>query len=154
VILSGGLAIASDATMWATAAAAPAWFAGTGLALDARGFISTGESLASLSHPEIFAAGDCGTIKGFSYPKSGVYAVREGPVLAGNLAGTLDGKPIRNYRPQRLALALISRGDRYAIASYGRLALEGSWVWRWKDYIDRKFVRRYSEVSVREINAT
>ncbi len=145
VILSNGTDISSDATIFATGAAAPSWFASTGLALDARGFVSVTQSLASVSHPEVFAAGDCATIEGHDYPKSGVYAVREGPVLADNLRRALDGKPLRKYRPQRLALALISGGNRFAVASYGRIALPGAWVWRWKDYIDRKFVRRYRQ---------
>ena len=135
--------IACDATVWATGAGAPSWLADTELALDARGFIRIDEQLASVSNPEIFAAGDCATIDGHRYPKSGVYAVRQGPVLAENLRRALAGERLARYRPQQRALALISTGNRYAVATYGRYALEGAWVWRWKDYIDRKFVRRY-----------
>ncbi len=144
VVLAGGKTIKSDATIWAAGAAAPAWFAGSGLALDARGFLSVNESLASVSHPDVFAAGDCATIERHDYPKSGVYAVREGPVLADNLRRALHGERLRKYRPQPRSLALISSGNRYAVASYGRFAVPGAWVWHWKDYIDRKFVRRYN----------
>jgi len=144
VILGGTTAdVASDATVWATGAGAPSWLADTGLALDAQGFIRIDERLASVSNPKIFAAGDCATIEGHRYPKSGVYAVRQGPVLAENLRHALAGELLARYHPQQRALALISTGNRYAVASYGRYALEGAWVWRWKDYIDRKFVRRY-----------
>ena len=136
-------AIASDTTIWATGAGAPSWLADTGLALDVQGFIRIDERLASVSNPEIFAAGDCATIDGHRYPKSGVYAVRQGPVLAENLRRVLAGERLASYLPQQRALALISTGNRYAVASYGRYALEGAWVWRWKDYIDRKFMRRY-----------
>jgi selenide,water dikinase len=143
VILSGADRIASDATIWATGASAPSWLANTGLALDARGFIRINECLSSVSHGDIFAAGDCATIEGHRYPKSGVYAVRQGPVLAENLRRALSGERQSSYRPQARALALISTGNRYAVASYDGIALEGSWVWRWKDYIDRNFMRRY-----------
>jgi selenide,water dikinase len=143
VIVSGAARIDSDATIWATGAGAPAWLANTGVALDASGFIRIDEGLSSLSNPEIFAAGDCATMDSHHYPKSGVYAVRQGPVLAENLRRALAGERLASYRPQQRALALISTGNRYAVASYGRYALEGAWVWRWKDYIDRKFMRRY-----------
>ena len=84
--------VASDATIWATGAGAPSWLADTGLARDAQGFIRINERLASVSSAEIFAAGDCATIDGHRYPKSGVYAVRQGPVLAENLRRVLAGE--------------------------------------------------------------
>jgi selenide, water dikinase len=40
---------------------------------------------------------------------------------------------------------LISTGDRHAIASRGALFMQGDWVWRWKDWIDRRFMLRFSE---------
>ena len=144
VVTSNGARIATDATIWATGAGAPAWLANTGLTLDARGFVAVDEHLQSTSHGGVFAAGDCATIQGHADPKSGVYAVRQGPPLAENLRNALSGKPLAKYRPQRLALALISGGNKYAVASYGRYKLAGAWVWRWKNYIDRNFVARYN----------
>lgn len=143
VIMSSAERIAADATIWATGVAAPPWLAGAGLALDARGFIVVDQHLMSISHAEVFAAGDCATMQGYSYPKSGVYAVRQGPVLAENLRQALTGGPLTKYLPQRLALSLISTGNRSAVASYGPFSLEGAWVWRWKNAIDRKFVEKY-----------
>jgi hypothetical protein len=42
-------------------------------------------------------------------------------------------------------LNLLSCGDGRAIATYGNLATQGRWVWWLKDYIDRKFARRYAD---------
>ncbi len=121
----------------------PSWIAQSGLATDPRGFVAVSGTLRSPSHPEVFAAGDCATIIGDSRPKSGVIAVRQGPILAGNLRLALAGAPPEPFRAPARALALISCGDRYAVASWASFALEGSWVWRCKDRIDRRFVQRY-----------
>jgi selenide,water dikinase len=72
-----------------------------------------------------------------------VYAVRQGPPLAENLRRALRGEPLLEYRPQPRALALISAGSRYAVASYGPFSWGGAWVWRWKHRIDSAFMARY-----------
>ncbi|MFW6367496.1 MAG: DUF4838 domain-containing protein, partial [bacterium] len=72
--------------------------------------------------------------------KAGVYAVREAPVLLANLKAAATGGRLRAYRPQRDYLKLISMGGRRAAADRLNLRIEGRWVWRWKDHIDRKFM--------------
>ena len=129
--------------VWTTAASAHPWLKLSGLATDARGFVCVGDTLQSVSHPRVFAAGDCASMAHRDLPKSGVYAVRQGPPLAENLRRALAGMPLIRYRPQRRALSLISTGGRHAVASWGGMALSGRWVWRWKDRIDRAFVTRY-----------
>ena len=46
-------------------------------------------------------------------------------------------------RPGRRGLALLSCGERYAIADWGGVSWEGAWVWRWKDRIDRRWVEQF-----------
>jgi selenide,water dikinase len=76
-----------------------------------------------------------------------VYAVRQGPVLAQNLRRALSGSAaLLAYTPQKKALALISSGERHAIASWGAMAFHGEWVWRWKDRIDQAFMAKYRKV--------
>jgi selenide,water dikinase len=142
-----GSAVAGDLIVWATGAGASPWLAASGLAVDDRGFVAVDETLRSVSHPHVFAAGDCASVIGHPRPKSGVYAVRQGPPLAANLRWALAGGPLERYRPQVEALALISTGDRYAVATRGAWALEGRWVWWWKDWIDRRFMTRYERLS-------
>lgn len=143
VIVSHGRRIAADRIIWATGGVPAAWLAGSGLPCDAQGFVAVDAHLKSPAHPFVFASGDCASQVGSPRPKSGVYAVRQGPPLAANLRRAANGEPLLEYRPQRHALALISTGNRHAIASRGPLAVEGAWVWRWKDHIDRKFLARY-----------
>ena len=126
-----------------TDAGAQPWPREGGLAADRRGFIRVDAALRSLSHPNVFATGDIASFATIDLPKAGVYAVRQGPLLADNLLRAAKGQPLRDYRPQRHYLMLISTGERYAVAARGRWTTEGAWAWRWKDWIDRRFVQRF-----------
>ncbi len=141
-----GAEVEFDAAVTVTQGGAPAWLGQTGLALDDAGFIRVDATLQSVTDARVFAAGDIAALDGQGLPKSGVYAVRQGPVLADNLRRAAAGRRLRPYRPQPRTLALISTGNRNAVASYGPLALEGRWVWRVKDRIDRRWMRKYQEL--------
>lgn len=143
VLRANGKDEAFDLVIWSTGAAAEPWLAGSGLAVDSRGFALVDGSLQSVSHPGVFAAGDAATLRDAPHPKSGVYAVRHAPVLLENLRRTLRGEPTLSYAPQRKQLALISCGGKYAIASRGGWSAEGGWAWRWKDWLDRRWIARF-----------
>jgi selenide, water dikinase len=141
-----GRTVDADDTLWVTQAGGPDWLQSTGLALDAQGFIQVNAQLQSVNDPLVFAAGDIASFSDRPLEKAGVFAVRMGKPLADNLRRSLRGQALRPYRPQRHWLALISTGNRYAVASRGALGFAGSWVWRWKDHIDRTFMRRFTEL--------
>ncbi len=146
VTLRGGEEVVVDYAILVTSASAPSWLADTGLALDSAGFVRVGETLRSVSHPNVFAVGDVASFDVNRLPKSGVFAVRQGPILSRNLRALATGRRVVPFRPQARTLALISTGDENAIASYGAFAWQGRWVWRWKDWIDRTWMRRYQEL--------
>jgi pyridine nucleotide-disulfide oxidoreductase family protein len=142
--LGSGAKLACDVAIVATGAEAPQWLAGSGLVLDDKGFVLTGETLQSVSHANVFAVGDVATRRDAPHPKSGVYAVRAGPPLAANLRSAVESGELQNYTPQAHALNLLACGERQAIASWGPLSAQGAWVWRWKDRIDREFIAKYA----------
>jgi len=144
--LERGRSLPADATFIVTQASAPGWFATTGLQRDEGGFIAVGPALQSLNDPSVFAVGDCAALVETPREKAGVYAVREGPPLAANLRRLAHGEAPREWRPQAVHLALISTGERYAIASRGPFKLEGAWLWTVKDWIDRRWMRQYQEI--------
>ena len=136
--------LACDVPLLAIGAQAPGWLAGSGLALDAQGFAIVNRFQQSVSHAQVFAAGDVASRLDAPHSRSGVYAVRAGPPLLNNLLSTLAAQPLAAYAPPARTLNLLSCGERYAIAAWGRWSVEGAWVWHLKDRIDRQFVRRYS----------
>ena len=143
LILGNGARVPAHVILWTTGAGAPPWLRDTGLALDEGGFVAVDEHLQSTSHPGVFAVGDVAAHPGANVPKSGVYAVRQGPVLTDNLRLALDGQPLKVWRPQRRALALLATGGGYAVASWDSWSFEGAWVWHWKHRIDTRFMQRY-----------
>jgi selenide,water dikinase len=143
LLLSDSRRIDTQHVVWVTGAQPSAMFAQARIATDARGFIAVDASLRSVSHPNIFASGDCASVQEHPRPKAGVFAVRQGPPLTRNLRLVLAGSAPQPFVPQRSFLVILSAGKRYAIASKGRFAVEGRWVWTWKDWIDRRFMARF-----------
>lgn len=136
--------IAVDRVVWATTPSAEPWLAASGLACDQHGFVQTDDMLRSLSHPFVFAAGDCATQRAHPRPKSFAFAIRQGPPLAANLRRVLHNETPSGNVPPRHMIELIATGDRHAVGARGILALEGDWIWRWKDRVDRAFIAKYA----------
>lgn len=145
--LAGGSLLLCDAPVVATPVVGPAWLQGSGLALDERGFVSTGATLQSSSHASVLAVGDVASRVDVRRPRSGVFAVRAGPPLERNLVRALAGQPLLPWVPQQRSLNLLDAGDGGALLSWGSFG-SGGWLarplWGWvKRRIDEGFVAGY-----------
>ena len=77
--------------------------------------------------------------------------MRQGPPLDKNIRRALLGKSLVDFTPQKLFLGLITIGGKSAVLSYGNYAFGGigpvgERLWRWKDKIDRKWMKMYQEM--------
>lgn len=142
VVLADGTRLASDFTLGAAGARPWPWLAQTGLAL-ADGFVAVDARLQSATDARVFAVGDCAHLSHAPRPKAGVYAVREAPVLNANLRAALGAGRWRSYRPQKDYLKLISLGGKAALADKAGVTVQGGWLWRIKDRIDRNFMEKF-----------
>jgi selenide,water dikinase len=147
--LSDGSFLDAAACLRATGVEAPSFLANSGLACDAKGCIQVDSTLRSINDPAVFAAGDCASIQQSPRPKAGVWAVRAGVHLARNLRLAARHRPLQHWRPQRDALVILGLGGGRAVAWRNGLSLSGTLVWRWKDWIDRRWMRMYTEMRMK-----
>jgi len=93
------------------------------------GGLLVNDYLQSVKYPEIFGGGDCISFQSVRLDKVGVYAVRQNPVLYGNLMAALNNSPMERFIPQKIYLLIFNLGDghrniREALLVWnGRLAL-------------------------------
>jgi selenide,water dikinase len=143
--LSDGSFLEVASALWATGVVGPGFLAASGLDCDAAGCVRVDATLRSVSHDRVFAAGDCASIEGNPRRKAGVWAVRAGRPLADNLRHAARGEALRRWRPQSDALVILGLGDGRALAWRNGIAVAGRLVWRWKDWIDRRWMRMYQQ---------
>lgn len=147
VLREGGDALPSDLTVWLTGPQGASLFGASGLPTEPRGFLWIDDTLRSVADPRVFAVGDCGTFTQFpGIAKSGVYAVREAPILWHNLLAATRDRPLIRYRPQRSFLSILNTADGRALLRYKGLRTWSRWAWRLKDRIDRGFMRKYQRL--------
>lgn len=155
LLLSSGGPLPFDMLVVATGPAAPHWLAGaTDLATDPRGYVRATATLQAVGFPRVFVAGDCASFDAYGGafpPKAGVYAVRQGPVLAHNLLAQLRrlARPagpapvLQVYVPQRAFLSLLLLGPGRALGTKYGVTLTGALMARLKTAIDRRWMRAF-----------
>lgn len=148
VTLADGEALPSRLTVWLTGAAPNDVVRRSTLAKDPRGFVLVDATLRDADGAPVWGAGDCVTPRDHpGTPKAGVYAVREAPVLAANLRAACGGRPpAARYAPQPHFLAILNTADDRALLRWRRLLSHSRAAWHLKNWIDRRYVRRYQRL--------
>lgn len=145
LICKNGLRFPFHEAVWCTDAKAQDWLKSVpGLETTEDGFICVGPTLESTSLKNVFAVGDVAHLTHSPRPKAGVFAVRAGPPLTANIRARLLGKALAEWTPQESFLGIIGTADGSAIASKGPCGVEGEFIWKLKDKIDREWMSQYS----------
>jgi NADH dehydrogenase FAD-containing subunit len=119
-------------------------FRDSGLSTGPDGGLAVNKYLQSPDHPELFGGGDCIHFEDKPLDKVGVYAVRENPVLYNNVLAQLKGEPLQPFDPGGDYLLVYNLGAGRGVLHKGPVSFSGRLAFRIKDYIDRRFIERFS----------
>ena len=111
------------------------------------GGLAVNSHLQCPAYPQIFGGGDCIYFQNDPLNKVGVYAVRQNPILYHNLMASLTGRPLKSFSPGGAYLLIFNLGGGIGLYYKQGLMLKGRMVFRIKDYIDRRFMRRFQTTS-------
>ena len=146
VVLDSGEEYPSDFTFMASGVHPSGIFEASGLPVGPDKGLLVNSYLQSMAYPEIFGGGDCIYFQPKALDKVGVYAVRENPVLLHNLKAGLDGGELMAFDPGPDYLLIFNLGDGQGVLKKYGLVFSGKLAFRIKDYIDRKFIRRFQVI--------
>jgi NADH dehydrogenase FAD-containing subunit len=143
VTLSNGTPLRADFVFMASGVEPSRLFADSGLATGEDGGLPVNAFLQSTAHPELFGGGDCIALSGTTLARVGVYAVRQNPVLFHNLLAALNGEALQQFSALGDYLLIMNMGDGTGIAWKKERVWDGRLAFRLKDYIDRRFMRKF-----------
>jgi NADH dehydrogenase FAD-containing subunit len=146
----GGAIEPVDTVVLATGVVPSRLFADSGLPVGVDGSLAVNEYLHALAHRNIFGGGDCVWFTPRSLPRSGVFAVRQGPVLVHNVMAALDhgsDARLQRFQPGGAYLLLLNLGDETALfwrRFFGiPVVYRSESAYRLKDRIDMAFMHRF-----------
>jgi len=118
-------------------------FRDSGIPTGPDGGLLVNSFLQSMAHPEMLGGGDCVSFAEQPLAKVGVYAVRQNPILLHNLLAALEGNEMKRFVPQREYMLIFNMGNGRGILWKKKFVWEGRLAFLLKDYIDRKFMRKF-----------
>lgn len=150
ILLTDGSSLPFDFAFVAVGIQASSLFRDSGIPVGPDGGLLVNSCLQSVSCPEIFGGGDCINFAERPLAKVGVYAVRQSPVLFHNLLAALEGKKMRAFIPQKEYMLIFNLGNGRGILWRKNFVYEGRLAFLLKDYVDRRFMRRFQISGERE----
>lgn len=146
VILDNGDGFETDFTFMASGVSPSEMFERAGLAVGPDKGLLVNQYLQAVDHADIFGGGDCISFSPKPLDKVGVYAVRENPVLLHNLMAALEGRELMSFDPGPDYLLIFNLGGGKGVLKKHGLVFGGRIAFMIKDYIDRKFIRRFQAI--------
>ncbi|MGD9278263.1 MAG: FAD-dependent oxidoreductase, partial [Desulfobacterales bacterium] len=144
--LESGESIKTDLIFLAIGVKPSPIFEESGLSTGPDGGLLVNKYLQNTEYPEIFGGGDCIYFKDRPLDKVGVYAVRENPVLYHNLMASLEGTNLMPFDPGGDYLIIFNMGDGTGVLRKKWLVFGGRLAFKIKDYIDRKFMKKFQSI--------
>jgi NADH:ubiquinone reductase (H+-translocating) len=128
VVLSDDSRIDTRTVAWLTGVTAAPLIEKLGLPTD-KGRLVVGANLQVPGHPDVFAAGDAAAVPdltqpGKMTPPTAQHAIRQGKVLARNVAASLGYGTTKNYKHRNMGL-VVDLGPRHAVANPLGMQLSG-----------------------------
>jgi NADH dehydrogenase FAD-containing subunit len=143
VRMGNGADLEADMAFVAVGVRPSSLFRDSGLPTGGDGGLLVNAFLQAVRHPELFGGGDCISFEGTPLARVGVYAVRQNRILHRNLLAFLEGRPLRRFDPGGAYLAILNMGDGRGIFVRKEFLWEGPFVFRLKDFLDRRFMRKF-----------
>lgn len=144
-ILENGSSQPFDVAFLGTGVKPSGLFQDSDLPVGEDGGLLVNRYLQSVGYSEIFGGGDCICFQQDPLDKVGVYAVRQNPILYHNLLAALEGGVLQEFDPQGAYMLLFNMGDGRAIYHKKGRVFHGRIPFLLKDWIDRKFMRKFQE---------
>jgi NADH dehydrogenase FAD-containing subunit len=118
-------------------------FGKSGIPTGPDGGLLVNRYLQSTAYSNIFGGGDCIHFQESPLDRVGVYAVRQNAVIWNNLMAALEGDALQPFDPGGSYLLIFNLGDGRGIFYKRPILFGGRLAFIIKDYIDRKFMRRF-----------
>ncbi len=135
VRLSDGDTFDADTLVWTAGVRANPMLGDTDLPTDDKGRLPCLANLTVRDTPGVFAAGDCAAVPDLTSDDPGTllgpsaqHAVRQAKVLAGNVAATVNGRPLKDYRHKYVG-SVASLGLYHGVAELYGVKVRGLPAW-------------------------